>query len=141
MKCDARYNTIVVSKEIEIRSRGRRLRKSVPPEVLAGVTKAGGFSSVVSSLPDARSLSSAAVAHRALAEAVRLRMLHALCRSELCPCLLKEMTDLSDSKLSYHLTILRDAGLVTVTRRGSWRIYSITREGRAEIARMRRRKG
>lgn len=131
---------VVGSKEIEIRIRGRRRRKEVPSEVLAGVRRAGGYSSVVSSLPDPHALSGRASVHRALADGVRLRMLWALSRSELCPCLLTEITGLSDSKLSYHLRILKDAGLVRVTRTKSWRVYSITEEGRAEIVSARRRR-
>ncbi|MCU0859525.1 MAG: metalloregulator ArsR/SmtB family transcription factor [Thermoplasmata archaeon] len=93
----------------------------------------------MSSLPDSRALSDRAKVHGALADGIRLRMLWALSRSELCPCLLTEITGLSDSKLSYHLRILKDAGLVSVTRTKSWRVYSITDEGRAEILGPRRR--
>lgn len=131
---------IVGSKEIEIGRERRRME--VPSEVFAGIARSGGYRSVLSSIPDARALSNRAKVHRAMAEGIRLRMLWALSRSELCPCLLKDITGLSDSKLSYHLKILRDAGLVRVARRRSWRVYSITPEGRAEVARsIRRRKG
>ncbi len=130
----------VDSKEIEIRSKGCKRRKEVPSGVLAGLTRAGGYSSVVSSLPNSRTLHDRARVHGALAAGVRLRMLWALSRSELCPCLLTEVTGLSDSKLSYHLRILKDAGLVRVSRTKSWRVYSITEQGRAEIVNARRRR-
>ncbi len=141
LKPPASYMMLVVSSEIEILSRGRRRRRAVPSDVMQGVKMAGGYSAIASSLPDAAALSAQSKVHRVLSERVRLRVLWALARSELCPCLMKELTGLSDSKLSYHLKVLTDAGLVRVIRRKSWRVYSITDEGRAVIGCGRKGKG
>jgi ArsR family transcriptional regulator len=132
---------LVVSNGIEILSRGRRRTKEVPAQVRRGVTRAGGYAAIASSLPDSRALAARTMVHRALSEGVRTRMLWALARSELCPCLLKELTGLSDSKLSYHLKVLTDAGLARVVKRRSWRVYSITEKGLAAIGRGEEEKG
>jgi DNA-binding transcriptional ArsR family regulator len=63
----------------------------------------------------------------AKADPVRLRILEALSVSDLCPCLLREITGVTDSKLSYHLRILENAGLARSRRSRNWRIYSLAR--------------
>jgi len=141
LKCLVCYLMLVVSNGIEILSRGRRRSRDVPAQVLRGVTCAGGYAAIESSLPDVRVLEARAKVHGVLSEGVRLRMLWALARSELCPCLLKELTGLSDSKLSYHLKVLTDAGLARVVKRKSWRVYSITEKGLAAIGRGEEGKG
>ncbi|OGS41651.1 MAG: hypothetical protein A3K67_04750 [Euryarchaeota archaeon RBG_16_62_10] len=64
--------------------------------------------------------------HHALSDPTRQRILWALSMSDLCPCLLKRIARVSDSKLSYHLAVLERSGLVRVRRTRNWRIYSIT---------------
>ncbi|MCK5024218.1 MAG: winged helix-turn-helix transcriptional regulator, partial [Thermoplasmata archaeon] len=63
---------------------------------------------------------------KALAEPMRQKILYAVIEQPLCACLLREMLDISDSKLSYHLTILKDAGLIEGSKQGSWIIYRPT---------------
>ncbi len=48
---------------------------------------------------------------------------------DLCPCVLKVIADVPDSRLSYHLRILESARLIKSRRTRNWRIYSITNEG------------
>jgi len=64
--------------------------------------------------------------HQALSDPVRLRLLWALSMADLCPCILKQIAELSDSKLSYHLGVLERAVLVSSKRTKDWMIYSIT---------------
>jgi ArsR family transcriptional regulator len=40
--------------------------------------------------------------------------------------LIKEITSVPDSKLSYHLSILKEAGLITGKQEGNWIIYRTT---------------
>jgi ArsR family transcriptional regulator len=40
---------------------------------------------------------------------------------------------IADSKLSYHLTILKDAGLIEGEYQGNWIIYNITDTGRHHL--------
>lgn len=64
----------------------------------------------------------------ALADPTRLRIVHLLARHEsLCVCEIESAFDLGQPTISHHLRILRDAGLVTVARRGTWAYYALAR--------------
>ena len=65
---------------------------------------------------------------KALAEPLRLRMLSAIAtdpRGESCVCDLAELTDVSQPTVSHHLKVMKDAGLLTSERRGTWVWYRI----------------
>lgn len=65
---------------------------------------------------------------KAVAEPLRLRMLSAIAtdpRGETCVCDLAELADVSQPTVSHHLKVLRDAGVVTAERRGTWVWYSV----------------
>lgn len=62
---------------------------------------------------------------RAFADPNRVRILVALRSSELCVCELCDALDLTQSTLSTHLQVIRDAALVTTQRVGKWTYYSI----------------
>ncbi len=70
----------------------------------------------------------------AVADPARLRILVALERSPLCPCLVQEVEPMKNAVLSYHLRILRRAGLVTMSARSNYRIYEATALGEMLIA-------
>ncbi len=110
----------------------------VPRDVDRGVRKAGGFREVARSAPGRAQLRREAKKHLALSDPTRLRILFALDASELCPCLLKKIARISDSKLSYHLAILHRAGLIHSRRTMNWRVYSVTKAGTRAIAPARR---
>ncbi len=59
----------------------------------------------------------------------------ALAEQSLCVCLIKEMLGpkMSDSKLSYHINILKDAGLIDGQRQASWIIYAPTKLGKEAV--------
>jgi len=59
---------------------------------------------------------------KALAHPSRLLMLEALVEGERCVCDLRQLVGLDLSTVSKHLSLLREAGLVTDERRGS-RVY------------------
>jgi ArsR family transcriptional regulator len=62
----------------------------------------------------------------AVADGTRLRILRQLARSgATCVCNIDANEDLAPNLLSYHLKVLRDAGLVTTQRRGRWIDYSL----------------
>ena len=48
----------------------------------------------------------------------------------MCACVLKTEIDISDSKLSYHLSILKRAGLIDARKVSSFIIYTLTAKGR-----------
>lgn len=71
---------------------------------------------------------------RALSEEKRLRILGLLRSGELCVCDLQDRVGASQSLLSFHLKILRDAGLVSGRRVGRWVYYSVDRGALDELA-------
>ena len=63
---------------------------------------------------------------KAAADPVRLRILLLLSGEEACVCELMEVFRMPQSKLSHHLIILRDAGLISDSRRGKWNYYRLS---------------
>ena len=59
------------------------------------------------------------------AEPVRWRLLAALADTSRCVCDLQPVGAVAPNLLSYHLRVLREAGLVTATRRGRWIDYAL----------------
>jgi ArsR family transcriptional regulator len=60
---------------------------------------------------------------KALSDETRLRIF-LLLKDELCVCQIQVALALSQTKISRHLTVLRNAGLVTTRRDGLWMYYS-----------------
>jgi ArsR family transcriptional regulator len=64
----------------------------------------------------------------ALGDETRLKMVMLLAGHEaLCVCELQAAFDLGQPTISHHLRILREAGVVDVTRRGTWAYYALRR--------------
>lgn len=42
-----------------------------------------------------------------------------------CACVLSQLTEVSATLLSHHLKVLREAGLITGTKRGRWIDYTL----------------
>jgi ArsR family transcriptional regulator len=70
----------------------------------------------------------------ALSDETRLRILDRLRRGERCVCQLTDALDAAQSRLSFHLRILKDAGLVTDRREGRWSYYAVDPEVLAEAS-------
>ena len=62
---------------------------------------------------------------RALAEPIRLQVVQALQHGERCVCDLTSDLDLAQSKLSFHLKVLKDAGLIRARQEGRWIYYRL----------------
>ena len=62
---------------------------------------------------------------QALGEETRFRIVGRLARGERCVCELQERMDAAQSRLSFHLKKLKDAGLVRARREGRWVYYSL----------------
>lgn len=60
---------------------------------------------------------------KALSDETRLRI-YLLLKNELCVCQIQVALAISQTKVSRHLTVLRNAGLVTARREGLWMYYS-----------------
>jgi len=71
---------------------------------------------------------SAARLFHALSDPTRLEILERLRAGERCVCDLQQALDAAQSRLSFHLSTLRDAGLVTDRKEGRWVYYSLRPE-------------
>lgn len=69
----------------------------------------------------------------ALSDVTRLCILEMLRGGELCVCELQDELDAAQSRLSFHLRVLREAGLVRDRREGRWSYYSIVPETLAAV--------
>ncbi len=75
---------------------------------------------------------------RALGDATRLDVFRLIAAQPepLCVCDIVDRFTVSQPTISHHLKVLRDAGLVTVSRRGIWAYYAATPEGLAVARRL-----
>ncbi len=62
---------------------------------------------------------------KAFADPTRVRILAALREKELCVCELCEALAVTQSTLSTHLQVIRDAGVVSARRQGKWMYYAL----------------
>ena len=70
-----------------------------------------------------------AIRFKALADPTRVAIINSLSAAdEVCVCNLTATFDLSQPTISHHLKILRDAGLVESSRRGTWAYYRLVPE-------------
>jgi ArsR family transcriptional regulator, arsenate/arsenite/antimonite-responsive transcriptional repressor len=67
----------------------------------------------------------AAELFHALSDETRLSVVQLLIGGERCVCDLMEDLDLAQSRLSWHLKTLVDAGIITGRREGRWNYYSL----------------
>jgi ArsR family transcriptional regulator, arsenate/arsenite/antimonite-responsive transcriptional repressor len=79
-------------------------------------------------------LERAGVLFHALSDRTRLTILQRLRFGERCVCDLTDALDAAQSRLSFHLKVLKEAGLVNDRREGRWTYYTINREGVGQAA-------
>jgi ArsR family transcriptional regulator, arsenate/arsenite/antimonite-responsive transcriptional repressor len=88
---------------------------------------------------------------RALSDPIRVRMLSMMAEGRgccdfsdsgvpadegeegICVCEFEEVFGMGQSKVSYHMKKLKDAGLVREEKRGKWSFYSLDREAAGEL--------
>jgi ArsR family transcriptional regulator, arsenate/arsenite/antimonite-responsive transcriptional repressor len=61
----------------------------------------------------------------ALSDETRLSIVKRLAGGERCVCDLQDLLDAAQSRLSYHLKTLKDAGIISDRREGRWVHYSL----------------
>jgi ArsR family transcriptional regulator len=103
---------------------------AIPDPIRKQCEEKGGIEGIEGGLPDAKTIRRKAKVFQALGDPMRLKIILALGEQPLCACLLKEMLGISDSKLSYHLAVLKRAGLIAGKKHGQWIIYGLTGLGR-----------
>jgi ArsR family transcriptional regulator, arsenate/arsenite/antimonite-responsive transcriptional repressor len=75
----------------------------------------------------------------ALAEETRLRIIDKLRAGEECVCNLTDTLETGQSRLSFHLKTLKDAGLVKDRRQGRWIYYSLDQDAIRDLEKFVRR--
>jgi ArsR family transcriptional regulator, arsenate/arsenite/antimonite-responsive transcriptional repressor len=67
----------------------------------------------------------AASIFHALSDEIRIDVIRLLVDGERCVCELMDDLDMAQSRLSWHLKTLSDAGIITGRREGRWNYYSL----------------
>lgn len=74
----------------------------------------------------------AAELFHALSDPIRVEVVALLLDGERCVCDLMEDLQLQQSRLSWHLKSLSEAGIITGRREGRWNYYSLNRDALTE---------
>jgi ArsR family transcriptional regulator len=104
--------------------------QDLPYPIKKDLEKQGGMEGLLTRIPDASALNAGSRLHQALADPIRLTVMYALLSQPLCVCVIKSVVNIADSKLSYHLNILKEQDFISGEQQGNWIIYSITDLGR-----------
>jgi predicted transcriptional regulator len=107
---------------------GDAAASGIPDEIAASLCACGGIDGLAALLPSEVELERLGARHHACADPIRLKILAMLALQPLCVCVIKAVLGIADSKLSYHLGVLKKAGLITGEQQGNWIIYSLTAE-------------
>ncbi|MDD1720192.1 MAG: metalloregulator ArsR/SmtB family transcription factor [Methanoregulaceae archaeon] len=114
---------------------------SIPDAIQEDLEKSGGIHGLVSRIPGDEERKSESRIHQALSDPIRLKIIQLLGVQPLCVCIIKEVIGIADSKLSYHLNVLKENGLIEGAQQKNWIIYSLTEQGTQHLPEtMKRRK-
>jgi ArsR family transcriptional regulator len=69
----------------------------------------------------------------ALSDNTRVEIVGMLAKGECCVCELQDELRAAQSRLSFHLKVLKDAGLVTDRKEGRWVYYALDPDGLDEL--------
>ena len=75
--------------------------------------------------PSTPTSTSIEIGFKALSDPLRVRIVEALREQEMCVCDLSDRLDIRQSKLSFHLKVLKGAKLLRSTQAGKWTYYSL----------------
>lgn len=104
---------------------------SIPEEIADSLCSCGGVEGLIEQLPPDTVFAQMQGWYQACADPARLKILSLLMIQPLCVCVIKAVIKMADSKLSYHLNILKKAGMIEGDQQGQWIIYHITDQARA----------
>ena len=104
------------------------IKVEIPEQIKHEVNAQGGFEQICQSLSE-RDIEDLTAIIKVLGDEKRLVILYALARQRMCVCMLAELTGCAYSKCSYHITKLKDAGLIEAEPLGTYIIYSLTSYG------------
>jgi ArsR family transcriptional regulator len=109
------------------------VRDDIPEEVRFELEQIGGLEGLCNRVPPVEDLVTISRIHHALSDPVRVKILHLLRVQPLCVCVIKQCVQMADSKLSYHLNILKEIGLIEGQIRKNWIIYRLTNTGKQYV--------
>ena len=69
----------------------------------------------------------------ALSDETRVRLIESLCGGEQCVCDLQSALGAAQSRLSFHLRVLKEAGIVSDRKEGRWVHYALRPEALEEM--------
>ncbi len=101
----------------------------IPVEALETIDGEDGLEGLLAALPDDVTIARLRTLHHACADIYRIKILEMLTVQPLCACIIREALGITKSKLSYHLKILQEAGMITGTAKGTWIVYGLTEYG------------
>jgi len=102
---------------------------AIPGQILKELDQIGGFEALAERIPPEEELEKKSRKYHALSDPLRLTILYLIKDQPLCVCVINRFMGLSGSKLSYHLTILKESGLIEGEYHGNWIIYTVTGSG------------
>lgn len=102
----------------------------IPEPIQKELDAMGGLDGLASHIPSKKVLEDRSRIYQALSDPLRLSILYIIKDQPLCVCVINRFMRLSGSKLSYHLNILKENGLIEGEYNGNWIIYSVTERGR-----------
>jgi len=85
-------------------------------------------------MPTASTASRTATLCHALTDETRVAIVEMLVDGERCVCELQDALDAAQSRLSFHLRVLKDAGLVADRKEGRWSYYSLDADALTEFS-------
>lgn len=84
-------------------------------------------------IPKSMDRTRAAALFHALSDETRLKLLELLVQGEQCVCDLTDALKTGQSRLSFHLKTLKEAGLLTDRREGRWVYYALAPHALEEL--------
>ena len=105
----------------------------IPDQIQKELDDVGGFDALTTRIPGPPELKEKCKVYHALSDPLRLTILYLLKDQPLCVCVINRFMRLTGSKLSYHLTILKESELIEGEYDGNWIIYSLTERGRKAL--------
>jgi len=105
-------------------------RTEIPETIQCDLNEVGGVKGLNERLPSKKNIENISAVHHALSDPVRMTILFLLTVQPLCVCVIKECIGIAGSKLSYHLNIMKENGLIDCEQQGNWIIYRITDKGK-----------
>jgi DNA-binding transcriptional ArsR family regulator len=102
----------------------------IPGPIRRELEELGGFGALAERIPPPADLKEKSRIYHALSDPLRLTILYLIRDQPLCVCVINRFMRLAGSKLSYHLNILKESGLIEGEYHGNWIIYSLTDTGR-----------